>query len=161
MKLKEGDIFTIPINEKSIGFGQIICIPNNNNFLIIVFKIKWDNDSYPLLEDITSNEILLLGYTLDAKLYHKHWKIIGNIVVKKNQIKMPHYKLGTPPGEIYLLDYKDSILRACSIDEFEKLNYRTVIAPIRYENALKAFCKEIEWNDHFDKLLYSSSDVSL
>lgn len=156
MRLKEGDVFTIPINETSLGFGQIVCVPNNNNFMIIVFKGQYDIDNLPVLSEVLSNEILLLGYTLDAKLYHKHWEIKGNLGVNLDKIQLPYFKLGTPPGRISLLDHKGVELRECTKEEFEKLNYLTVVAPARYENALKAFYKEIEWNHHFDKLLYTS-----
>ena len=37
MKLKAGDLFTIPINEEKYGFGQIVALPNKHNFIIIVF----------------------------------------------------------------------------------------------------------------------------
>lgn len=78
MKLKVGDIFTIPVSEEKTGFGQIVNIPNRNNFIIIVFEKIYTGKEWPDIGEIMNDRILFLGYTLDAKLYHKHWKIIGN-----------------------------------------------------------------------------------
>ena len=77
-KLKIGDIFTIPINDDKTGFGQIIKIPNKSNFIIVVFKQVYSGKDWPGLDEIIQDDILFLGYTMDALLYHKYWQIIGN-----------------------------------------------------------------------------------
>jgi hypothetical protein len=156
MKIKTGDIFTIPIDDTRIGFGQIINIPNKNNFIIVIYKLASDKDNIPRLEEIVKEEILFLGYTLDAKLYHKHWLIIDNYIDNISTIPLPYYKLGTPP-DVSIVDFKGDEIRNATQAEFDKLNYQTVVAPVRYENALKAFYKKLEWNDDFERLMYDQT----
>jgi len=155
MKLKVGDIFTIPVNDEKTGFGQIIKIPNKSNFVIVVFNEIYAGRNWPGLTEIVNDKILFFGYTMDAKLYHKHWKIIGNDSINVSKIKMPFYKLGTPP-DCKLTDYKGNILRRITKDIFDRLNYQEVIAPVRYENALKATHNFAEWREDYNELLYDN-----
>lgn len=154
LKLKEGYIFNIPIDAdaKKIGFGQIVSVSNNNNFIITVFEDIWNCNENPSLESIVKGNVLFMGYTMDAKLYHKHWNIIGCITSNLKSIDFPIYCLGTPPEDIYIVDYKGKILRECAKEEFKLLSYQKIVAPVRYEKALKAFHGFDEWKDYFDEL---------
>lgn len=160
MKLKVGDIFTIPVSEEETGFGQVINIPNKSNFIIVVFEKIYIGRDWPSLNEIVNGQILFFGYTMDAKLYHKHWKIIGNDSSNLGRIKLPYYKLGTPP-DCKLVDYKGNIIRKIGNDVFEKLEYQEIIAPVRYENALKAYYKLAEWREDYDKLLFDRTLESI
>lgn len=153
MKLKVGDIFTIPVSEEKTGFGQIVNIPNKNNFIIVVFENIYTGKEWPSLIEITANKILFLGYTMDALLYHKYWQIIGNDYSNLKTIKLPYYKLGTPPN-ISIVNYNGDFVRKANKEEFDKLTYQTVVAPVRYENALKAYHNFLEWKDDFNELFY-------
>lgn len=68
---------------------------------------------------------------------------------------MPYFKLGTHP-DYNLTDYKGKFIRKINKELFDKLDYLTVVAPIRYENALKAYHQIEEWRDDYDNLLYSN-----
>jgi len=153
LKLKVGDIFTIPVNDEKTGFGQIINIPNKNNFIIAIFESVYYGKEWPNLDEIVTDKILFLGYTMDALLYHKEWKIIGNISSNISKVQLPYYKLGTPP-DMKLVNYKGDKLRKASRDEFENLEYETVVAPVRYEKALQAYHQLDKWNEDYDRLLY-------
>ena len=160
LKLKVGDVFSIPLGNGELGFGQIVSLPDRDTLIIALFNFK-QNDAEPIdINKIFNSEVLFLGYTLDAKLYHKHWVIIGNIQSNLSNIKLPYSKLGTPPGDIYLTDFKGAELCEITEIDFSKLSYQTVIAPIRYENALKAYFKLGEWQDDYDKLFYKHTLTS-
>jgi hypothetical protein len=160
MKLKVGDVFTIPISEEETGFGQIIKIPNKSNFIIVVFKQVYSGKDWPSIEEIIGDDILFLGYTMDALLYHKYWRIIGNDTSNLNKIKLPYFKLGTPPN-MKIVNYKGDSFRKAKKDEFDKLEYETVVAPVGYEAALQAYHKLTEWEDDFNKLLYDKTLESI
>lgn len=165
MKLKEGDVFSILLTEDLFGFGQIVKIPNKNNFIIAVFDYTSNTVDIDL-KKIIDSKLIFLGYTLDAKLYHKHWVIIGNTSSNLSEVKLPYFKLGTPPGDVYITNYKGEIVRDANKQEFEELIYQTVVAPVRFENALKAYFKLQEWKDEdYNKLLYShvlnSNDIAI
>lgn len=153
MKLKAGDIFTIPITNEKTGFGQIVIVPNKSNFIIAVFEKVYPGKEWPSLEEIINNKILFLGYTMDALLYHKYWQIIGNNISNLKAIKLPYYKLGTPP-DCKAVDYKGTVIGKISRDKFEQLSYQEVIAPVRYENALKAYYQLEKWREDYEGLLY-------
>lgn len=155
MRLKVGDLFTIPLNGEEVGFGQIVARPNKATLIIVVYDLRSKVSESYNLEKVGSSNVLLLGYTLDAKLYHKHWEIIGNNPVK--DVEMPIYKVGIPPGDIFITNYKGEVIRSCTVEEFDQLIYLTVIAPVRYENAVKAYFGLQEWIDEdYNKILYKS-----
>lgn len=141
----------MPIDEQRIGFGQIVST-RSHNFIMIVFEGTWDKNEKPKLKEIAQREILFMGYSMDAKLYHKHWEIIGNYNKNLKQIELPYYRLGTPPDEIYLLDHTGKKIRPCTEEEFEKLKYRKVKAAVEYELALKAYYGQQEWEEDFEEL---------
>jgi len=154
--LKVGDIFTIPIDDKYQGIGHLVAFPEKSLLLIAVYDFKkliTDSFSIDILPEL---KILLLGNTLDAKLYNKHWIVIGNSKSNLNQIKLPIYKIGVYP-EAKVLDYEGKFIRQASIDDVENLKYQKVIAPIRYENALKAYYNLKPWiGEDYDSLLYNN-----
>ena len=160
MKIKPGDIFTIPISHEKNGFGQIIVIPNKSNFIIAVFEKVYTGHEWPSLKEIIDGNILFLGYTMDAVLYHNCWKIIGNESSNLGKIRLPYYRLGTPP-DCKLVDYKGNVIGKIDNEKFKKLSYQEVVAPVRYENALKAYYEIEEWRGDYDQLLYSRTLESI
>jgi hypothetical protein len=155
MKLEKGDIFSIPLQDKGFGLGQIVKIPDENSLSVVIFS-----ELFPNLNEIKLHEViakctpLFFGNTFDAKLYHKHWKIIGNDQINLNRLTLPFYKIGSFPT--YIEDFDEKRLRRANKEEKEKLIFRKYIAPVRLENALLAFHGLKEWRDDlFNSLLYS------
>lgn len=155
-KLNVGDIFTIPLGNEEFGIGQIVWFPNHkHNFIMVVFKEKFQDIEKLYLTEINSFEILFLGYTVDAKLYNKKWKVIDNITSNLSNIQMPYYKLGLSNDGARLVDYKGDTLLNINEGTFNKLNYQTEVGPVRFENALKAYFGIKEWiAEDYDKILY-------
>jgi len=156
-KLNKGDVFTIPLNEKEVGFGQVVSEydKKSGGFLIAVFSFRANSIENIMVDDICRSEIVFLGFTFDAKLYHGHWVIIGNYIENIPDIEKPYFKLGTPPDEIYLINMENERLAKISEATFEELDYKTEIAPIYYEEALKSHFGLLEWNsEEYDGLLY-------
>lgn len=152
MKLKEGDLFEIRIAENVFVYGQIVSIFKKKAISIVCFTGTYDRR--PAVEEIINKEVLLFGNTFDAKLYHGDWVIFSNEKSNLTSIKMPYYKIGT--DLIYVEDFFENKIRRASKDEINKLRYRNYVAPIRFESALKAYYKYIDWVDIYDELLYSN-----
>lgn len=152
MNLKVGDIFEFSINEKSKSYGQIVSLFKKDALTIIVFEGQYR--SRPDIEELLNDNILLFGNTFDAKFYHKHWIVIGNETSNLTSIKFPYYKIGSEP--VYIEDFLENKLRKASANEQNILNYRSYIAPVRFETALKAYYKIVEWREEFDELMYSN-----
>lgn len=150
MKLQVGDIFEFTFNENRLCYGQIVNILKKNTITITIFEGLYK--SRPDTTELMQDNILFFGNTFDAKFYHKHWIIIDNNKSNLNQIKLPYYKIDTNP--IYIEDfYENKIRKAIGLEE-DILEYRSYIAPVAFELAIKAYYKKSEWNDAYNKLLY-------
>jgi hypothetical protein len=156
-KLKVGDVFTMTSindeNDPKTYFGQIVKIPNKSNFIIAVFKKVCYNQDLPSLDKIIDDDILFLGYTMDALFYHKYWKVVGNSLSNLEKIKLPYYKLGTPP-DMSIVNYKGDRIRKADKYEFDNLEYQTVSAPVRFEVALNTYHRMTGWDENDNELLY-------
>ncbi len=152
MKLHTGDIFEFAINENSKSYGQIINILKKNTITIVIFEGQYR--SRPDIQELLEDNILLFGNTFDAKLYHKNWIIIANEKSNIESIKLPYYKIGTDP--VYIEDFYEKKIRKANSYEEEQLYYRPYIAPVGFELALKAYYKKLEWEENFNKMLYSN-----
>lgn len=157
MKLKEGDLFKMQISESSYAIGQILSIPKKDSLTVIVFEGLYNTTSSPNPDEITQEQILFLANTFDAKFYHKHWVIFANYPNNLHNIGLPIYKLGTENSPQYE-DFFQNQLPSNTINSIEKdkIGYRNYVAPIRVENAVKAFYKIEEWKTDYDKLLYKN-----
>jgi|APEBP8051072266_1049373.scaffolds.fasta_scaffold07191_3 hypothetical protein len=165
-KLNIGDVFTIPLNEIEVGFGQCVTAYNkeSSGFGIAVFPLRQKKSELVNIDvdSVVSNTPILSGYTFDAKLYYNDWIIIGNSTKNIQDIKFPYTKLGLPPNDMYIVDPHGNILSMISEDIFNSLLYRTDYAPIRFENALKAHFGLQEWlHRSFDNLLYENTLKSI
>jgi hypothetical protein len=157
LKLKIGDIFTIPLGDHEVGFGQIINFPITKDvFIVVIFTHKQPKKISVNLSNICKSEILMLGYTTDAKLYHKHWIVVGNYIDNIKNIELPIHKIGIQ-DDVYIINYKGEKIRKVYKD-VKNLDYMTTVAPVRYENALKAYFGLAPWiKEDFDKLLYAKT----
>ncbi|WP_160140288.1 Imm26 family immunity protein [Chryseobacterium sp. c4a] len=161
-KLNEGDIFTIPLKNNEFGLGQIINFPRTSDaFIIVLFNKKIsESDTFDSIK-IEDLEIIFLGYTFDAKLYYNDWQIIGNYKDNIQSIFLPFFKLGTI-DDASLVNYRSKVLKRINESQFNKLTYKTEIAPIRYENALNAYFGLQEWiSEDYDKILYEKTLESI
>lgn len=151
-----GDIFTIPLGNGEFGFGHVVTDYNKRSggFMMAVYDLKLEDANNLVFAHFGETNLLLLGFTFDAKIYHKDWQIIGNFTENIERIKMPYFRLGLPSDNAQIVNYKGEILSEIDDSTFEKLRYKSEIAPIRYENALKAHYGIQEWKDDYDKLLY-------
>lgn len=152
MKLHKGDIFEFTINNGRFCYGQIINVLEKKAITIIIFEGIYK--SRPVVEELFSNAILFFGNTFDAKLYHKDWIIFDNYMENINSIVLPFYKVGIDP--VYIEDFFKKTIRQAKSFEADVLYFRSYVAPVRFESAVKAYYKLIEWDDVFDELLYSN-----
>ncbi|MBF4518727.1 hypothetical protein IRZ71_20415 [Flavobacterium sp. ANB] len=151
MKLKNGDVFEVHFSENRLCYGQILSTHKKDAYTIVFFEGLYK--SRPSVKEILADNILLFGNTFDAKFHHKHWIVFDNEKSNLDEINLPFYKLGTNP--IYIEDFSGNSIRKAKADEEDKLYYRSYVAPVRFELAIKAYYKIIEWDSVYDELLYS------
>ena len=139
LRLKEGDIFTIPIDENTQGHGQIVKIPDKHSFIMVVFEGRSNKNEPVTLDVIVQAPILFIGFTTDALLWHGRWIIIGNISGNLELIVIPYYfRIGLPTEPQQLINYKVEILRMATEQESKLLYRHHSMSPIGYQKMLQA-----------------------
>lgn len=100
---------------------------------------------------VLGSNILLAALSMDGKIYNNHWFVIGKIQKNISSIPQPFYKINY--GNKVFVESRDrSIMRPANETEAKILRFRTIVSPVRLENALKAAKGFAEWNDGFSDL---------
>lgn len=146
LKVQKGDVFNFPINRDSFGLGQVV-IPGR--VLYIVIRRSLASSSEELFHD-AETDLALCGWTVDGRIYHGMWNIIANEPLPA-RVPRPCYKVRID-GKPWVESFEGDLIQPASEKDFELLDYRTTIAPIRYESALAALHGFREWEPDFDIL---------
>ncbi len=144
-----GDIFQIPIDESRFGVGQIAGAWKGELYVIIYDGLF--SEKYFDSESVIGAKPLFAALSMDAKIYHGDWPIIGNVTKNLEHIPQPVFKIDQG-GQVFLESRDRSVSRLASSSEAGRLRLRTVVAPVRLENALKAHSGLGEWNPRYDEL---------
>lgn len=158
IKVKEGDIFTIPISESKVGLGQIIFVDKYGyNLYVIIFKEDFNTP-------LNSNELsidkltpFLIGGTMDARIYHGMWEIIGSKNISSSHILKPNFIIGTDSKRVE--SFEGKYLREASPEDLKRFDYRSSRAPIAFENLLKSEVLGIEKPVNWEKLTFNYSKL--
>ncbi len=149
-KIRKGDIFSIPINENEVGFGQIIYMEADCLFLAVFFDYKTSISEKYEITDIINSKIIFMGNTFDSLINDiNEWKIIGNSLANIEKYEMPLYRLGHPEREMFIVNYKNQIVRECTETEYYQLNFKGDFAPIYFEEGLKAYFGDSKYDVYY------------
>jgi hypothetical protein len=152
-----GDVFLIPIDESRVGIGQIAGDWKGELYLIIYDAVYGEGQINP--ECVLAEKALFAALSLDAKIHVGHWRIIGNVTRNLRDIPQPVFKVNQ--GEKIFSESRDrSMARLASRSEAEALRLRTVVSPVRLENALKAHNGVGDWSPRYDELRYDYAQHS-
>ncbi len=146
-----GDVFQIPIDDARVGYGQVIAQPLKGVLYICAFRMTTMRDEQPYLDAILGSEVLLAGNTFDAKIWHGHWPVVGNVEPKA--IALPNYKEGAP-GQALVESFDQKRRRRATAEEERLLPYRSYSAPMVIQDALKAALGIGEWLPNYEDLKY-------
>jgi hypothetical protein len=108
MELKVGDLFSFPIDDERVGFGQIMAPwgESGGHFYFGIFDGIYPLRDSPDLDAVVANPLALLALSLDALLVHGHWEIVGHRQLDEGRVPWPAYKEGvSPPGTFDVVDY--------------------------------------------------------
>src|SRR4051812_1353020 len=155
LKLRVGDVFSIPLDGDHVGYGQIVATwgESGGQFYFAVFVGVFPRDDAPDLDAVLDEPLVLLASSMDALLVHGHWRVVGHAVVDDDRIPWPAYKEGvSPPGVFEVVDASGQRRRLASDEEAGRLPFRTVVAPIRVEKALRALHDTEPWVGAYDAL---------
>jgi hypothetical protein len=139
-RLQIGDVFTLPVDDERVGFGQIVARweEADGYYYFAIFERLYRRSEQPPLDVILKDRIAFLALSLDALLFVGDWTVVGRVPVATD-IPLPAYKeaVGTP-DRVCVVDYSGRRCRRSTAEEAERLSYRTVVAPVRLEKALQA-----------------------
>lgn len=155
LKLRVGDVFSVPVDDNRVGYGQIAATwgESGGQFYFAVFDGVHPRDEKPDLDGVLAEPLILLALSMDALLVHDHWQVVGHGQVDDDRIPWPAYKEGVlPPGTFEVVDYAGRRRRLASEDEVESLPFRTVVAPIRVEKALRGLVGTEPWDEAYEAL---------
>lgn len=154
-RTKKGDIFKIPINEESFAIGVVLT--NTSGVLRVgVFDMVATSADKLDLNEIVNQKFKFLTDTMDALIWHGDWEIMGATKHKFDNLPEPKFKIGQ--DEILVTNYDQTQTRRAKPDEINFLDYKFSVAPIRVENAVKAYNGLLPWDKEFDKLTYEYCD---
>jgi len=132
-KVKKGDIFEIPSPDGRHGYGQVIV--GGTAFYVAILAELYQGQ--PDLDEMLKGAVLLVGWTLDALIYHGRWKIVGNRPPISARVPFPSYKVRVK-GMPHVHDFNGENYRPATAHDWELLDNKTIVSAIRYQNALLA-----------------------
>jgi hypothetical protein len=154
---KVGDLFSVPLNSEFWGVG-IVSGRWKSELYLILFKEKFDSIDKLRNVDIESLTPLFSSSSLDAKIWHGHWPVV-RVGVDTSRFVQPIYKIEEPIGFV-AESFDRTIRRAIDPTLAEHFALRKGVAPVRLENALKAFHGLVPWDSVFDELKYDLAVTS-
>lgn len=135
IKSRPGDVFLVPLDQNDAALGQVLASWKGELYIAIYdLKVPLSETNASL---VCGREPLIAALSLDAKLWHGDWPIIGNVTSNLAGILHPVFKVGHN-GSTYLVTRDRSVLRKALPEEASQLRLRTVYAPVALQNAILA-----------------------
>jgi hypothetical protein len=155
-----GDVFRFPVSDTKVGYGQIVSGwgTSSSDLYFTVFDGLYDKEE--TLDPATdlAKPPALMGLSMDTLLRRGRWEVVGHRDLDASAIRWPAYKETISPGTFDVVDYTGQRRRRATDEETDRLPYREVVAPIRFENAFRALNGLDEWNEAYDALLPVTED---
>lgn len=148
IQVKVGDVFLVPLDGKNWALGQLVS-DYKGELYVAIFGQKFETQDVDP-KNVIGQEPIFLALTLDAKLFHGDWLILGNVQENLASFPQPAFKV-RQSGVVHIESRDRTISRPISPFEAEILRYRSVSSPAVIEEAVQAHFGICEWNPHFDK----------
>jgi hypothetical protein len=149
-KVNVGDVFLIPLAESCWAIGQILAAWNEELY-VAIFGEKI-HQPYPDPEIVIGLQPTFLVLTLDAKLWHEAWPVVGNVRENLSRFPQPAFKV-RHKGVVYVESRDRKLSRPATASESQILRYRTVTSPAAIEEAVRAHFGNGDWNPRFESYL--------
>jgi Immunity protein 26 len=147
-----GDVFRLPIDSNRVGFGQIVGKYGRDAYYFAIFELPHTVEEPVDIPSLVEGEISLLALSLDALLVRGDWEIIGR--TEPPPLRWPIYQEAVAPDIFDAVDYTGNERRPISEREASSLPTRSIVAPIRVQNAFQALHGAGPWQDAYDRLRY-------
>ena len=151
-KLHVGDVFRLPIDADRAGVGQVVATYLKNAYYLALFDVCMPVAELDVDEAIT-RPVIFMALTFDAKFAAGHWTIVGNRPVRADMPLPAVKEMVGEPDRVDVVDHTGSRRRAATDYERDVLPYRSIVAPVRLEKALRARNNLEPWVDAYDELV--------
>lgn len=148
IQVKVGDVFLVPLDGKSWALGQLVSAWNDELY-VAIFGQKVEAQGVDP-HDVAAQEPVFLALTLDAKLFHGDWPILGNVQENLTSFPQPAFKV-RQSGVAYIESRDRTVSRPAAPAEAEILRYRSVSSPAVIEKAVQAHFGIGDWSPHYDE----------
>ncbi|MBH0108570.1 hypothetical protein I6E81_00130 [Salinibacterium sp. NG22] len=148
-----GDVFIVPTGDGRAGVGQVVGLYGTSSYYFAIFDavLPLEVAAERAIEALMS-PVLFLALSLDAKIYVGHWTVVTRTAVHA-AVRLPAYKIGVGgPQNMHVEDYSGTRRRLATRAEINFLQYRSTVAPVRLEMALRAHLGLAPWHTEFDEL---------
>lgn len=149
-KLREGDVFAIPLSDDRVTVGQSVCHDGAGIHFLAAFGGSFESMTDIDIDAAIAESIVFLALSADALVYHGRWPVIGTRPVQ-DDLPFPAYKVGTLDG-VLLMDYRGERSRNATSAEAAEFPYSVTVAPIRLQRALQALHGLAEWDPSYEEL---------
>jgi hypothetical protein len=114
-----GDVFRIPIDDARCAYGQVF-YKNHVTFplYVAVFRPGFPRDTPIPLETIVSSELALVGATMDARIYHGIWQIVGNRKPDMSRLPRPNFRV-VREGKTVIEDFDGNVQRSAAASDMK------------------------------------------
>ncbi|ALX03485.1 hypothetical protein AERYTH_01630 [Aeromicrobium erythreum] len=154
LTLVEGTVFSVPLGDGRTAIGQIATMKSKKILYLVLFEqMVADDEVETDWQSAIQSPIVIAGSSLDARLYHGYWTILG-VADVPDPLHLPASKvaIGMPPT-VYVTDYCETRRRPATANEAEILPNITTVSPMRLEKAFKALHGLEPWLEVYDPLL--------
>jgi len=128
--LDEGDAFSIPLQNGSVGVG-VVLIPGKEMYLGGFGPIF---ESITILDEGKLGNLRLVGWSMDELFYHGEWKVVGRIPTPN--YPRPKHVINGPSGPM-LCDFDRRPLRKAVVPgDLDVFGYRTIVSSVAFTKAL-------------------------
>jgi hypothetical protein len=151
-RVRIGDVFTVPLDDagETVGYGQIITKTVMSDLTIACFAVSSSSAELVAPAEVVSHDIVLMGFTMDALIYHGVWKVIGNEPSVLDRVTMPLFKV-LSGGRWEVVTVDDQL-----VDTFdsppEQFDNPWAQSPMVIQKALQSTFGFRAWEPYFDKL---------
>jgi Immunity protein 26 len=152
VKLRVGDVFSVPLDDERVGSGQIVATYGKDAYFFALFERAYARDEQLDLEQAVRAPVALLALSFDAKIAVGDWVVVGNQPVA-DDVPLPAFKeMVGGPDRVDVVDFSGERRRRAQGEEAEWLPNRTIVAPALLEKALRAKHGLEPWNDAYAAL---------
>ncbi|MCA0295238.1 MAG: immunity 26/phosphotriesterase HocA family protein [Actinobacteria bacterium] len=88
VKLRDGDVFSIPLGDGRAGLGQIVGHYGTSAYFFAIFESVLPEQEIPIkFQDLLSGPVKLLALSMDAKLHVGDWKVVATTPIGRRLLR--------------------------------------------------------------------------